>query len=233
MARDMSFYDEYPSGKIVSRVTSDTEDFATVVTLTLNLLSQLLLVVLICRRAVLHQLPAGAADAAHRAADRDRRAGLPAHRARRRSQQSQRARASVNAHGAGDDQRHRRRQELPPGADDLRRVPRPSTSNPTRSTCARGCVFSGDLPAAQHHRRAWARRSSSTSAACRCSHGSVSAGTWFLFVQGIALFWFPLTSIASFWSQFQQGLAASERVFALIDAEPRVVQTDHAAGARA
>src|SRR5579875_3417704 len=27
MARDMSFYDEFPSGKIVSRVTSDTEDF--------------------------------------------------------------------------------------------------------------------------------------------------------------------------------------------------------------
>ena len=40
VARDMSFYDEFPSGKIVSRVTSDTEDFATVVTLTLNLLSQ-------------------------------------------------------------------------------------------------------------------------------------------------------------------------------------------------
>ena len=46
-----------------------------------------------------------------------------------------------------------------------------------------------------------------------------------MFVQGVALFWFPLTSIASFWSQFQQGLAASERVFALVDAEPRVVQT--------
>src|SRR5579884_2826835 len=47
MARDMSFYDEYPSGKIVSRVTSDTEDFSTVVTLVLNLLSQCLLVLLI------------------------------------------------------------------------------------------------------------------------------------------------------------------------------------------
>ena len=47
VARDMSFYDEYPSGKIVSRVTSDTEKFATVVTLTLNLLSQLLLFFLI------------------------------------------------------------------------------------------------------------------------------------------------------------------------------------------
>src|SRR5216684_1219630 len=43
MTRDMSFYDEFPSGKVVSRVTSDTEDFATVVTLTLNLLSQFLL----------------------------------------------------------------------------------------------------------------------------------------------------------------------------------------------
>jgi ABC-type multidrug transport system fused ATPase/permease subunit len=41
----------------------------------------------------------------------------------------------------------------------------------------------------------------------------------------LLLFWFPLTSIASFWSQFQLGLAAGERVFALIDAEPRVVQT--------
>ena len=47
MARDMSFYDEYPTGKIVSRVTSDTEDFATVVTLALNLLSQVLLFFLI------------------------------------------------------------------------------------------------------------------------------------------------------------------------------------------
>ena len=37
----------------------------------------------------------------------------------------------------------------------------------------------------------------------------------------------PLTSIASFWSQFQQGLSAAERVFALVDAEARVVQTDN------
>ena len=47
VARDMSFYDEFPSGKIVSRVTSDTQAFANVVTLTLNLLSQSLLVMLI------------------------------------------------------------------------------------------------------------------------------------------------------------------------------------------
>lgn len=56
--------------------------------------------------------------------------------------------------------------------------------------------------------------------------GVLTAGMWFLFIQGLQSFWFPLTSIASFWSQFQLGLAAGERVFALIDAEPRVVQSD-------
>ena len=53
---------------------------------------------------------------------------------------------------------------------------------------------------------------------------TISAGDWFLFVQSMGLLWFPLTSIASFWSQFQLGLSASERVFALLDAEPRVHQ---------
>ena len=47
MTRDLSFYDEFSTGKIVSRVTSDTQDFANVVTLTLNLMSQLLLVVIV------------------------------------------------------------------------------------------------------------------------------------------------------------------------------------------
>ncbi len=56
--------------------------------------------------------------------------------------------------------------------------------------------------------------------------GELTPGNWFLFIQGLQMFWFPLTSIASFWSQFQLGLAAGERVFALIDAEPKVVQTD-------
>ena len=59
----MSFYDEYPSGKIVSRVTSDTEEFSTVVTLTLNLLSQVLLVVLIVGVLFVINVAAGAAGA--------------------------------------------------------------------------------------------------------------------------------------------------------------------------
>src|SRR5205814_4596684 len=39
MQRDLSFYDTFPSGKIVSRVNSDTQAFSQVVTLAMDLLS--------------------------------------------------------------------------------------------------------------------------------------------------------------------------------------------------
>ena len=55
-------------------------------------------------------------------------------------------------------------------------------------------------------------------------NGVVEPGQWYLFMQSVGFFWFPLISIASFWSQFQDGLSAAERVFALIDAKPKVVQ---------
>ncbi len=42
--------------------------------------------------------------------------------------------------------------------------------------------------------------------------GAISAGVWFLFIQGVDRFWFPFMNLASFWSQFQQGLSAAERI---------------------
>jgi len=56
--------------------------------------------------------------------------------------------------------------------------------------------------------------------------GAISVGAWYLFVSSLDRFWFPVMNIAAFWSQFQAGLSAAERVFALIDAEPAVVQRD-------
>jgi ATP-binding cassette subfamily B protein len=55
-------------------------------------------------------------------------------------------------------------------------------------------------------------------------YSGVSPGNWYLFMQAVGFYWFPLINIASFWSQFQDGLSAAERVFALIDAEPKVTQ---------
>ncbi len=57
--------------------------------------------------------------------------------------------------------------------------------------------------------------------------GAITAGTWYLFIQGVDRFWFPFMNLASFWSQFQQGLSAAERIFALIDAENTVRQSDN------
>jgi ATP-binding cassette subfamily B protein len=55
--------------------------------------------------------------------------------------------------------------------------------------------------------------------------GAIDLGVWFLFVQGVDRFWFPVINLSGFWSQIQQGFSAVERIFALIDAENTVIQT--------
>ncbi|MCB0023141.1 MAG: ABC transporter ATP-binding protein, partial [Caldilinea sp.] len=59
--------------------------------------------------------------------------------------------------------------------------------------------------------------------------GIITAGAWFLFMNSVSLFWFPMINLSAFWSQFQGALSATERIFALIDAEPAVIQRDHQA----
>jgi ABC-type multidrug transport system fused ATPase/permease subunit len=221
MERDMSFYDEYSSGKIVSRVTSDTQDFASVVTLTLNLLSQVLLVMLLIgvlfyintRLALLTLLIAPLI------------VGISLgfrYLARLTTQRARRALAQVNANvqesisGISIAKNFRQEETI---YGEFSQVNEQSYQVNLRQ----GFVFSSIFPILI------------TVAGLgtvivvyfggqSVQNNLVKPGDWFLFVEAINVFWFPLTSIASFWSQFQLGLAASERVFALIDAEPRVVQ---------
>jgi len=222
LARDMSFYDELPTGKIVSRVTSDTEDFASVVTLTLSLLYQVLLFLIIVgvlfvvdwRLALIVMLIAPVVIVV---------ALLFRRFARVATQRSQRSGARVNASvqetisGISVAKAFRQEQAI---YDEFRGVNQQSYQASVRS----GFLYSGIFPVLV------TVANIGTALVVyfggrQVLGGSVSAGNWFLFVQSINLFWFPLTSIASFWSQFQLGLAAAERVFALVDAEPRVVQT--------
>lgn len=220
-ARDMSFYDEYSSGKIVSRVTSDTEDFATVVTLTLNLLSQFLLfflvtAVLFYRNARLALLALAIAPVVILIALAFRRV------ARRSTQRSQRSGARVNANvqevisGITVAKNFRQEQNM---YDEFKEVNEQSYQVNVRS----GFIYNGIFPVLVLVANLGTTLIVYFGGLDVLNH-SISAGEWFLFVQSINLFWFPLTSIASFWSQFQLGLAASERVFALLDAEPRVKQ---------
>ena len=223
MERDMSFFDEFDSGKIVSRVTSDTENFATVVTLTLNLLSQLLLFLLIAgvlffRNWHLALLALSVMPAIVIVAMAFRRL------ARTSTQRSQRSLARVNANvqeiisGITVAKNFRQEQNM---YDEFKRVNKQSYQVNLRS----GYLYNGIFPVLVLLANIGTTIVVYFGGQNVLNH-SISAGDWFLFVQSIGLLWLPLTSIASFWSQFQLGLAASERVFALLDAEPRVRQID-------
>ena len=55
--------------------------------------------------------------------------------------------------------------------------------------------------------------------------GVFNVGEFNFFFQSLSFLFFPLLTIASFWPQLQSGLSASERIFAIIDTPPIVVQT--------
>ena len=61
----------------------------------------------------------------------------------------------------------------------------------------------------------------------RVLDGKLSAGDFYLFIQGLSYLFFPLLTLATFWPAFQTGMASSERIFALIDTLPLVVQNNN------
>ncbi|HLF24996.1 MAG TPA: ABC transporter ATP-binding protein [Anaerolineae bacterium] len=223
LKRDLSFYDSFPSGKIVSRVTSDTQAFSQVVTLAMDLMSQLLLVGLLVGylftvNVTLTWILLALAPFIMFAALQFRRI------ARHTITQSRRAGASVSAHiqetisGIRVAKAFRQEQAIYAEFRDV-------NEQSFRINRRTGYVFSSIFPILNM------LAGIGTAALVYVGgqtvlRGEFPIGAWYLFIQGIGLFWFPLTSIASFWSQFQLGLAAAERVFALLDAEPKVVQID-------
>ncbi|MGD2157518.1 MAG: ABC transporter ATP-binding protein, partial [Anaerolineales bacterium] len=54
--------------------------------------------------------------------------------------------------------------------------------------------------------------------------GAVTIGAWYLFLLSLDRFFFPVLNLSAFWANVQSGLSASERVFALMDAETEVMQ---------
>jgi ABC-type multidrug transport system fused ATPase/permease subunit len=226
LARDMSFYDEFASGKVVSRVLSDTQDFSSVVTLSIELLSQVLLVMAVTAslffvNVTLAWITLAISPLVIIAALAFRRA------ARTATQQAQRAGSLVNSavsetvSGIGVAKSFRR--------EALIYKEFAETNAMQYRIKVRQSIIFGSI---------WPVLGSITGLALVVlvyfggvisieDPDSLSVGDWFLFIQSVGLFFFPLTSIASFWSQFQLGLAASERVFALMDAEARVAQTNN------
>ncbi len=222
MQRDMSFFDDTRSGKIVSRITTDTQSFGSVVSLTVNLISQILLVTIIAVVLLMIE-PRMAAITLATAPLVLLVALLFRAAARWVTQQAQRATAEVNAtiqetiSGIGVAKSFRQEQAV---YDAFRRTNRMTY----RVQLWRGWVFDTIFPALDIL-TAIGLALVIYYGGLRVIGGTISTGDWYLFVQSLAVFYFPLTGIASFWSQFQLGLGASERIFSLIDTEPRVMQT--------
>ncbi len=218
---DLTFFDQHPSGKIVSRVTSDTQDFSDVVTLVLDVISQLLLVFLLAIwlftiNVRLTMLILAMSPVAFFIALRFRKI------ARKVTRNAKRVTAAINAEiqesisGIVVAKSFRQEQAI---FDRFLENNRKAY----RVGLARGLTLNSIFPVlSTASGLAVALLVYAGGAAARS--GSITPGDWYLFMQAVAFFWWPMMSIASFWSQFQDGLSASERVFALIDAEPKVVQ---------
>ena len=219
---DLSFFDRHPSGKIVSRVTSDTHDFSNVVTLVLDVVSQVILVLLltvwlstISFRLTL--LILAMSPVAFIIALSFRKI------ARKVTRNAKRVTATINAEiqesisGIVVAKSFRQEQAI---FDRFLENNRKAY----RVGLARGLTLNSIFPILS--------TASGLAAALLVYAGgvvvrseSISPGDWYLFMQAVTFFWWPMISIASFWSQFQDGLSASERVFALIDANPKVLQS--------
>jgi ATP-binding cassette subfamily B protein len=221
MNHDLSFFDKYQSGRIVSRVTSDTDEFARVAVLVTDLVSQLLLVAILLVYLIgidlqLTLILSFLAPLAFIIAGRFQ--GW----ARKVTRRSQQAIADVNASiqeavtGISVAKNFRREQRI---YDEFHAVNQRSYGIMVR----RGMVLSSLFPTLTFF--------SGVGTALLLYFGGanvyaqvINAGAWFLFINSVDRFWFPMLNLSAFWSQFQGALSATERIFALMDAEPVVVQ---------
>ncbi|HUX50973.1 MAG TPA: ABC transporter ATP-binding protein [Spirochaetia bacterium] len=220
---DMSFFDEHPSGKMVSRITSDTQDFSNTVTLVVEFVSEFLLVAVLAVWLIninwwLTLILVAMAPVAVAIALSFRRL------ARKVTQNARRATAVINSHiqesvsGIMVAKTFRQEKTLYSGFGTNNRLA-------YRVGLRRGIVLNLIFPLMGIAAGVGNGLLAYTGGIATRGAG-MTPGDWYLFMQAVGFFWWPLLSIASFWSQFQDGLSAAERAFALIDAEPVVRQTD-------
>ena len=215
---DLSFYDEFPSGKIVSRITSDTRDFGDLISLVTDVVSQvveaLILTIILIGinwHLTLYLL-----------------AVIPVviiftifYRkiARKVTRQGMRAMANVNSTiketVSGIAVAKNFRQETNIYKDFSEANNTSYTVNVRRGVVlsivfpflnALSGIITGVMVYAGGH---------------SAVAGIVTVGAWLLFILSLDRFLYPIMNIATFWTSIQNGLSAAERVFALIDTPHR------------
>ena len=222
IGHDMSFFDQYQTGRIVSRITTDTDEFGRVAVLMTDVVTQLLLVVVLLaylftinwQLTLILLLLAPVAFII---------AGSYRNWARRVTRQSQQVVADVNVSiqeavtGIAVAKNFRREQGI---YDEFLQVNQQSYAIHVK----RGFVLALIFPTLQFF-SGLGTAVLLFAGGYYAYLGAITAGAWFLFMSAINPFWFPMTNLSAFWSQIQGALSATERVFALMDAEPAVRQT--------
>jgi ATP-binding cassette subfamily B protein len=220
---DLSFYDQFSSGRIVSRITSDTNDFGQLVVIITDVVSQMMQALILgivlfrteWRLALLLMafLPLIFGVAA----------GFRA-MARRVTKRGMKAMADVNAaiketiSGISIAKNFRQEESIFKSFDE-------SNQQSYRVNIRRGFVLSLVFPTLNALSGIFVGVLI-YAGGMSAQQGLVSIGAWYLFIMSLDQFFFPVLNLTAFWAQIQGGLSAAERVFALIDADPNVIQTE-------
>ncbi|HNS01065.1 MAG TPA: ABC transporter ATP-binding protein [Anaerolineae bacterium] len=222
IGHDMSFFDRFRSGRIISRITTDTQEFSQVVVLIADIFSQMLSLVILAvilfriswqlTLAVLlfSVLIVLVAYSMRTLARRVTRRGFQA---------IAEVNSAIQEAVTGISVAKNFRQEAAIYGE-FQDVNQQSYSVNLR----RGFVLSNVFPVLNMV------GGIGTAAlvyfgGMAVTSGAIALGAWYLFIISVERFLFPMSQLSAFWSQVQAGLSASERLFALIDAEPTVRQS--------
>lgn len=222
MHQDLSFHDTFQSGKIVSRITSDTREFSQLVTLSADVLMQLITSIILA--VILVQTEWRLAVAVFclvpimfYLVKRYR------HIARKITREGMRAMANVNAtiketiSGIAVAKNFRQEKTIYQEFEE-------ANQTSFLVNIKRGFVLAIVFPILRTI-GGIATALMVYFGALTVTQGLVSAGAWYLFLSTLDRFLYPVMSLSSFWTQVQTGLSAAERIFGLIDADHTVQQT--------
>lgn len=221
--QDLSFHDKFASGRIVSRITTDSEDFSMLIRLTTDVVSsatQSVVVAIILLRTewrlasvliafipVVVLLISGYRKLARKVTTKGMRAMANVN-------------ATIKETISGISIAKNFRQE-----ETIYKEFQESNQSSFNVNVRRGYVLSIVFPT---------MRALSGIAiallvyfgALSVYQGIISAGAWYMFLLSSDRFLMPILSITSYWTQVQTGLSAAERIFALIDSEHSVIQKE-------
>jgi ATP-binding cassette, subfamily B, bacterial len=226
---DLSFFDEYQSGQIISRITSDTNEFIQVIQLITEIFTQILLVVVlfivlvaISWQLTLVILALGPFVYLLTVMFRN----LARFVTRKASRVLGRVNAAIQEAVTGISVAKNFRQEASIYQEFVA-----VNEQSYQVNLRRGFVLSNVFPVL-NIMSGFGIAALLYWGGISVSLATISVGAWYLFMASVDRFWFPMINLSAFWSQFQAGLSASERIFALIDTESVVQQTGNQAVGR-